>query len=1013
MRALNTSHSARLAIVVACLVKSALALDPTLVISQYVHDRWGVDQGFPRGPVYAIAQTTDGYLWIGTEAGLVRFDGRTFRLIKDNAGAFTITGVRGLAADNSGGLWIRLYDRSIVRYRQGKFENPVPKPGSSKNVYMINRNANGEIILAQLVDPIPGKAPGMIVPLVYRNGTFQRQAEGSRSMRSAVISFIESPDGAFWMGTREAGLIHFVNGQMSILRKTVPDLKVNCLLSVERSELWVGTDNGITRWNGSDLSREEIPASLGHLQALAMLKDRDGNIWIGTGSDGLLRVNTKGTAALHLDQGVSHEAVTAMLEDREGNLWIGGADGIERLGDGAFVTYSMTEGLPAGGSNPLLVDAEGRLWFPPQTGGLWWAKDGRNGKITLDGLDRDLVYSLAGGNGELWIGRQRGGLTKLILGDGSVVTKTYTKADGLAQNSVYSVYRARDGTVWAGTLSAGVSALRENKFTNYSVGQGLACSTVVSILEDSDGTMWFATPSGLSSFSKGRWTSYGNADGLPSENINCLLQDSTGALWAGTASGLAVLSGATFRVPDNVPAELRAQILGIAEDRYGWLWIATSSHVLRVNRDKLRRGAVREGDLRDYGISDGLRGTQGVKRHQSVFADSAGRIWFSLDHGISVVDPTRLARHAATPIVHVEGLLVDDRAVDVSRAVHVSAGHRRITFNFAGLSFAAPDRLRYQYLLEHNDRDWSVPNVSGEASYTNLRPGSYRFRVRAANADGVFDPNEDVLDLIVDPLFWESWWFIAACIVAFVLATAGLYRMRLHFVTRRLHSQFEQRLAERIQVAQDFHDTLLQTIQGSKMVADDALTGPNDQIRLRAALERLSGWLNRAVQEGRVALNSLRNSTTEQNDLAEALRRAGEECRMQRPMEFDLVIEGDSWEMHPIVRDEIYRIAYEAIRNACTHSGGDHLVVELAYQDDLILRVCDNGKGISPSVAVTGMEGHFGIIGMHERAAKLRGKLTITSLPASGTKVELVLPRRFALLRTKAVEGGGHTSEPE
>jgi histidine kinase/DNA gyrase B/HSP90-like ATPase/histidine kinase len=202
-------------------------------------------------------------------------------------------------------------------------------------------------------------------------------------------------------------------------------------------------------------------------------------------------------------------------------------------------------------------------------------------------------------------------------------------------------------------------------------------------------------------------------------------------------------------------------------------------------------------------------------------------------------------------------------------------------------------------------------------------------------------------------------------------------------------------------VARDLHDTLLQTIQRSKMVTDNVLAGDPDQARMRSALERLSGWLGRAVQEGRVALNSLRSSATEQNDLAEALRRAGEEFRMERALEFDLFVEGKSWRMHPIVRDEVYRIAYEAIRNACTHSGGDHVVVKLTYGTNLILNIRDNGTGVEPTVAARGKDGHFGVIGMYERAQKLRAKLAISSLKGSGTEVELVVPRKFALLRSR------------
>src|SRR5580698_1834264 len=483
----NTFRSAVCAIAVGLFASTAYAIDPARAISQYVHDQWGTDQGFPRAAVYAITQTTDGYLWIGTEAGLVRFDGRSFRLIKDDSHTFIIREVRGLTPDNDGGLWLRLRDRSILRYRNGVFRTPAADWESSHNVYVIARNGEGEIILSQgVANPRP-KGPRILVPVVFRNSAFTKASEGDQSLRSAVMSFAQTADGDFWMGTREAGLYRFAKGKMIAVRKGLPDLKVNCLLPGRNSGLWVGTDDGVVRWNGAELVTEGIPAALSHIQALSMTLDRDANIWIGTGMRGLLRMNARGVAALHLDQGVSHEAVTATFEDREGNLWLGGADGIERLGDGTFVTYSLPEGLPTDGSTPVYVDSTNRLWFPPETRGLWWAKDGQHGKITLAGLDRDLVYSIAGASGELWIGRQRGGLTRLSLEGDSFAAKSYTKGEGLAEDSVYSVYRARDGTIWAGTLSAGVSALRDGHFTNYTFAQGLASNTVVSMTEDNRG----------------------------------------------------------------------------------------------------------------------------------------------------------------------------------------------------------------------------------------------------------------------------------------------------------------------------------------------------------------------------------------------------------------------------------------------------------------------------------------------------------------------------------------------
>jgi ligand-binding sensor domain-containing protein/signal transduction histidine kinase len=1001
LRPLNSCRSAGLAIAICLCVNAAYAIDPTRAISQYVRDRWGVEQGFPRGPVYAITQTTDGYLWIGTEAGLVRFDGRTFRLIKDKSGAFTIRSVRGLASASDGSLWIRLPDHNVVRYRDGAFENPSPDATSLPGIYVVTRSQSGEILLAQMVEVIPRKAPGMIVPILVRNGKFQRMATGSRLLRSAVLALAQTPNGDFWMGTRESGLFRFTGGKMIAVKQGLSDLKVNCLLPNSDHDLWIGTDNGIVRWNGESLDTKGIPESLQHVQTLSMMMDRDANVWAGTDSLGLVRINADGPAILREAEGVSHEAVTAVFEDREGSVWIGGADGIERLGDSAFVTYSQPEGLPTDGSNPVFVDDEVRLWFPPVTGGLWWVKDGRPGQVTLAGLDRDLVYSLAGADGELWIGRQRGGLTRLSLRGHAFEARTYTKADGLAQDNVYSVYRSRDGAVWAGTLSAGVSVLRNGKFVTYGPDRGLASSTVASILEDSDGTMWFATPSGLSSLSKGGWASYRERDGMPSENINCLLQDSTGMLWAGTAAGLAFRDHGSFKTPARVPPDLGTQILGLAEDRYGWLWIATSNRVLRVRRKPLWQGTLADGDVREFGLSDGLRGTEGVKRHQSVFKDRLGRIWFSLNRGISVVDPARLTKNSAPAIVHIQALSSDGNSVDLGKTVRLPGGQRRTTFSFAGLSLSAPDRVRYRYMLEGYDPRWSAPSSAREASYTNLPHSMYRFRVMASNPDGVWSPAEAAVDFTVSPLYWQTWWFRVAVLIAFTFVVLGCYRLRLNFLTERLNLQFEQRLAERIQVARDLHDTLLQTIQGSKLVTDNALLAPGDQMRMRNALEKLSVWLDQAIREGRLALSSLRSSITQQNDLAEAFQRAGEECRIERAIEFQLDVDGGSRQLHPIVRDEVYRIGYEAIRNACVHSEGSHVMVELSYAQNLILRVRDNGKGIAPEIVANGKAGHFGLIGMRERAAKLRAKLTLSSPHGSGTLVELVVPQRIAFPRSK------------
>jgi signal transduction histidine kinase/ligand-binding sensor domain-containing protein len=965
-------------------------MDPDRAMSQYVHDKWGAEQGFPPGPVYAITQSADGYLWIGTEAGLVRFDGWNFRLIKDDSRAFTVGSVLGLAADDEGCLWMRLQDLSAARYCRGVFERPTSGAGVHMGIEAMSQANHGEVLIWKAADGAFGR----------RHGSFERLASALGLPQSPVISLARTGSGEVYMGTRDAGLFHEVAGKSFSIRNGLPDLKVNCLLPDGDQALWVGTDGGIARWNGKELTGTGMPPDLRHFQALAMVRDRDGNLWVGTDSRGLLRLNRHGYASLAASDNKSNEAVTALFEDREGNLWIGHAGGIERLRDSAFVTYSMPEGLPADGSKPVLIDSENRMWFPPVSGGLWWIKGGRGGHVTNDGLDRDVVYALAGGKDELWIGRQRGGLTHLRYHDNSFEARTYTHADGLAQDSVYSVYRARDGTVWAGTLSAGASMLKDGRFTNHTVEKGLASNTVASILEGSDGTMWFATPSGLSAYSGGRWQSYSTNDGLPSENINCLLEDSSGTLWVGTASGIAFRSAGTFQVPRGVPDFLRAQILGIAEDRSGSLWMSTSNHVLRVSRPKLLRGELAEGDVREYGLADGLRGVEGVKRHRSVVTDQAGRIWFSLNRGISVADPERLTRNSAPAIVHIETVSADGSSIPTAGPVRVPGGRRRITFSYVGLSLSVPDRARYRYLLEGFDRSWSEPVASREAVYTNLPPGSYRFRLIASNPDGAWSSDEAAIAVEVEPLFWQAWWFRLSVVTICMAGILALYRFRLRQATRQIDLRFQERLAERTRIAQELHDTLLQGFLSASMQVHVAADSLPEDAAAKPTLTRALELMRQVIEEGRNAVRGLRSSKGATLDLEQAFSRIQRELASPEAMNnvaFRVIVEGHQRPLQPVLRDELYRIGREALLNAFHHAHAKKIEIELKYSPNrLSILVRDDGCGIDPNVLQSGRDGHWGLSGMRERADRIGARFRVMSSATVGTEVELSVPGRVA-----------------
>ena len=963
----------------------AQAIDPNRAMSQYIHDRWGTEQGFPRGPVYAITQTTDGYLWIGTEAGLVRFDGWNFRLIQRELASPPLPSVLGLLADNEGNLWLQLPGQGLLRYRNGVFDQPAIRleqtPAAITAMSLTNRGG-------PLISMTQRGA------LAYRGNGFEMVASVAALPRTPVLALAQISDEEIWVGTRDAGLFRLSGGQATPVTKGLPDRKINCLLPDGKRDLWVGTDRGIVRWNGQELTASGMPASLSNFQALALVKDRDANLWIGTDARGLLRFNAQGVS--FLGNG-STDAITALFEDREGNLWIGSASGIERLRDSAFVTYSRPEGVPSVGSNPVFVDSESRVWFPSADGGLWWLKDGRHGRVTEAGLERDIVYSIAGGKDELWIGRQRGGLTRLRSDRGSYTAKTYTDADGLAQNGVYSVYQSRDGAVWAGTLSGGVSKFKEDTFTTFTNTTGLASNTVVSILEGLDGTMWFATPNGLSALSSGRWRKYTVREGLSADNVNSLFEDSNRVLWAGTATGLAFLDSGRFKIPNRMPGSLREQILGITEDSYGWLWIATANHVLRVKRDKVMRGELSDGDVREYGLADGLRSVQGVKRHRSVAVDPQGRIWFSMRAGISVVDPARLTNNSAPAFVQIQTISSDGAAMDPRKPIKIQPGHQRLTLGYAGLSLSIPERVRFRYSLEPFDRGWSEPTATREAIYTNLGPGKYRFHVIASNPDGVWNSAEAALGFEIEPVFWQRGVFRLSVLLGSILAALGLYRFRVHQVAKQLNVRFEERLAERTRIAQELHDTLLQGFLSASMQLHVAVDGLSEDSSTKPFLNHILGLMGRVIEEGRNAVRGLRSSPFGSQDLEHAFSLIRQELAIQSDVDFRVIVEGRPRTLNPVIRDEVYRIGREALVNAFRHSGAGNIEVELEYASKRFrVLVRDNGRGMDSQVLVSGREGHWGLPGMRERAETMGANLHVWSSPAGGTEVELSVPGRVA-----------------
>jgi signal transduction histidine kinase/ligand-binding sensor domain-containing protein len=957
--------------------------------SQYISDEWGIEQGFPGGPVYAITQTKDGYLWIGSEKGLIRFDGRDFRLIQRSAPAPAALGpVLGLIASADGDLWLRLRSPFLLRYHDGRFENFATNARLPESlITAMWASKEGDILISSLVSGT----------LSFRERRFETLAPSDALPKSVVMSVAQTGNGDVWLGTRDNGLVRVVDGRVSVVTAGLPDRKVNCLVPGDGNDLWIGTDGGVVRWNGHEITSSGIPPLLQNVQALGLLWDRSSNLWIGTAADGLLRLSSTGLSTVRRSDAQSRGAITALFEDREGNVWSGNARGLDRLRSSMFVTYSRNEGLPTDNIGPVYVDGSGRTWFGTRDGGLYWLEQGEVRRVPERSILDDVVYSIAGHGEDVWVGRQRGGLTHLRSTDAGLTARTYTQKDGLAQNNIYAVHRSRDGAVWAATLSGGVSWLEDGRFVTYTTDNGLASNTVSSIAETGDGTIWFGTPGGLSQFSQGKWRSYTREDGLPSNVIDTVLAGADDVLWIGTPEGLAWLDREGIHTIENPPAALRGPILGIAEDASGSLWISGANSIRRVKRDALMHGSVTDADVREFGVADGLRDVEGVKRHRSVVADAKGRIWFSMTHGLSVVDSVRASDDSIPALTTIQGITADGQPITPGESVRIPPGRRRITFTYAGLSLSVPARVRYRYRLDGYENDWSPPTAAREVAYTNLRPGPYTFRVMSSNSDGLWNGPDATIGFVVAPMFWQTRWFQFATLLTLGGAAAALYRLRMRQVARQLNVRFEERLAERTRIAQDLHDTLLQGLVSASMQLHVAAEHVPAESPARPTLNRVLQLMAQVIDEGRNAVSGLRSSTAGHDDLEQAFCRVPGELGIDGDVGFRVIVEGHPRALHPIIRDEVYRIGREALVNAFRHSEAEKIELELDYASNQIrLLVRDNGRGIDEGVLRSGREGHWGLSGMRERAERIGAQLKVWSRAAAGTEVELSVPGHVA-----------------
>jgi signal transduction histidine kinase/ligand-binding sensor domain-containing protein len=950
---------------------SARALDPHRANSQYVITDWGTAAGLPSNSVHALLQTRDRYLWLGTSAGLVRFDGARFTVFDArHTPGFGDGVVSSLSEGTDGSLNVGTTS-AVVQYRNGVFA-PLPIRTGAGVVSALRGTRDGALWVGLLGRPLFRWQHGTATSLFQELGTV------------SALAILEDPDGALWIGTRGKGLLHLAGGAF-----TPVDAGTTIVQALHRDRagaLWIGSPHGLIRRHGAALTRFTRADGLSHESVSAILEDRDGNLWVGTAGGGLNRRQGGRWTVLREADGLADDDVRCLTEDDEGNLWVGTADGLSRLSDGRFVTYGRAEGLPDATVTAAAPGAGGDVWVGTSSAGVARLRDGRLEHRRLPGgLDTGAVLVLhESRDGSVWVSADDGRLFRFDGRRFTVQTPDSGKATAAFEDEQGLSFFIR---------SVGLARVRDLRAVPIHP-EARRLSYVYDVHRDRLGTLWMCGAMGLARQRGGELRIFREKDGLPHDRVRSISEDDDGGLWLATIGGLAHLAGDTIRgittrhgLPEN-------HLRFVTDDGRGHLWLSSVARIFRLEKRELKEVlAGRKSHVSPlvFDTSDGLRSTETLLSSNPGFRAADGRIWFATARGVAVVDPARVSTDEKAPAVAIEVLRVDGHP---QKDAPYPAGRGQLTVDYAALRLRASGKIRFRYRLEGFDDDWIEAGPQRQAHYSSLPPGHYRFLVTASNGDGAWNGEVTGVDFAIRPPFHRTAAFYGAC-AAVTLALFGVaHRLRL----AQMHARFGAILGERTRIARELHDTLAQSLTGMAMQIEaglGSLPPERDTVRARGHLQRARSMVSASLAEVRRSIWVLRAQADRgAMSLAALMSDSLTQLTSHSGATLTFHVAGTPRPLSPEMERNLLRIAHEAVTNAVRHAGASQIEVTLRFEDHGVrLDVRDDGRGFDPEATAAETRGdRFGLVGMKERAHVMSGELHVTSRPAAGAHVECRLP---------------------
>lgn len=945
----------------------------------YTRHVWQAPDGLPEQTVQAFAQTPDGYLWIGTTGGLLRFDGVHFTVFdRQNTPMLHENSVFCLMVAHDGTLWIGTEGGGIVSYAAGQFRSWIASEAKSNDFVRV---------------------------------------------------LVQDPDGTIWAGADE-GLFR-LSGERFVrvdATKTIPALSVHSIFRDRAGRLWAGGSR-LLRIDGSVATPYSLGAEPSQNQVKSIRQTSDGTLWVGT-VRGLNRM-LPGKTTFGRIPGVT-STVRVLRQTLDGVLWIGTiGQGVFTFHAGKLTQTTAPTALPSNTVLNFFEDNEKNFWIGTQTGMVRLTRTEVSIVPLPHANDADFETIYRDHDGSFWIGS-----TLLFhMKDGAL---TQQALPGMSGIHVRNVYRDLSGALWAGTDGDGIYYIDAGRTTRWGYQDGLSNPFIRAIAQDSDRSMWIATDVGLNhfvgDFAHPRIVSYQMKDGLAYPSIRCLLEDRNGDLWIGTDRGLSHMHAGTFLQDAATAATEQMKVWAIHEDSDGGLWFGTRNNGLF----RLRAGRIAHFTSEDGLASDAI---------YDILEDSEGHLWMSGPNGISMLNRQELDAQAEAsprhfsltfysisemaanteiyggtessgsitaqgdvwfpsnrgpihilpfhrpslppPPLHIQAVLADGRPVPMAGSIVLQPGNSRLEFAFAPIQLRSQAGLRFHYMLDNFDRDWSPTTAARTADYTNLPSGAYRFRVRAFDVGDPGAVSEATIEIVQRPFFYRTWWFTAACLLLATLLIFAVYQYRV----RQVRTRFEAVLGERSRLAREMHDTVIQGCTGvSALLEAISMEAPVDSAS-DGLLDFARLQLRTTINEARDAVWNLRQPDNDTSDLSEKL----ESMAAKASAEFNLPVicstSGTAVGVsHPLAHD-LLMVAREAVYNAALHGSPTRVEVALnCSRIELTLSILDDGCGFDALQMQSQNGRHFGLKGMEERVERSGGKFTLTSTPGKGVRIEVRLP---------------------